>query len=726
MEAPDLALQIALDRIARVMLGAPGAMDASLGQLTLRPHQLVAVSRLLEILASSRGALLADAVGLGKTYVGLALAREFGSTRIVCPAVLRPMWQRAMTTTGIEASLVTTEALSRGFDTSCSAALVIVDEAHHFRTPGTRRYEAVAHLSRHARILLMSATPLQNSRRDLTSLLALFAGSSVNRWSDEAIARLIVRRDEHTADQRLPAISGPHALSPGDDDDCLDAILGIPPAIPAADEGVAHALATMSLLHLWASSRAALLASVRRRLARATALRDVVAGGHVPTAAELSAWEYADESLQLAFPLFTPKAPAIDGSRLEEQLDHFVSATTGLIARCRAAPDPDIARAGLIRGLRDRHAGERIVAFSQYAHTISALGRLMWADAGVAVVTASAARIASGAIRREEVLAQFAGGAADVHPVERIELLLTTDLLSEGIDLRGASVIVNLDLPWNPARLEQRVGRTRRLGSSFEVIHVYSLVPPAPAERMLQLQRRLAEKLRSARSVVGSNFDPFGTSEPIDSPVAGAEELRAFLRSWMTDSAPAVDGCPVAAAASNAPVQGWLAAVAFAGVTRMIGDVGGGIVDDPRRLIPLARSLGRPIAVDRVRLDIAIDRVMRWLAVREASAGSGEQPLARREMLERLARIVARAPRHRRASVLATAQRTRAALATTTGIGAERVMATLARSPVDDEAWLRSVEAFGDLHRRDVPAHDGGARLLALVLLSPEGDATPG
>ena len=138
------------------------------------------------------------------------------------------------------------------------------------------------------------------------------------------------------------------------------------------------------------------------------------------------------------------------------------------------------------------------------------------------------------------------------------------------------------------------------------------------------------------------------------------------------------------------------------------------------------RQVEAPTSITLKVLHDIVQRVMGWLDVREASAGSGEQPHARRAMLERLAQIVARAPRHRRASVLAAAQRTRAALAATTGIGAERVMASLARSTADDDAWLRSAETFGSLHRADVSDPAVGARLLALVLLTPGGDATPG
>ena len=216
----------------------------------------------------------------------------------------------------------------------------------------------------------------------------------------------------------------------------------------------AKPLTVVSLVHLWTSSRAALVASIRKRIARASALRDAVSSGHVPTALELSAWRFTDGALQLAFPLFAPVEESIDPAALIARLDDFTARAESLLQHCAQTSDPDEARVALLRRLRAAHSGRRIVAFSQYANTVAAIGRLMRRDAGIAIVNADAARIASGTISRDEVLEQFRLDAPRTAPIERIDLLLTTDLLSEGIDLRGASVIVHLDLPWNPARLE--------------------------------------------------------------------------------------------------------------------------------------------------------------------------------------------------------------------------------------------------------------------------------
>ena len=722
-------LGAARDRIASAALSGTTGVNGQIGALTLRPHQRTAVARLLDIMVRYRGALLADAVGLGKTYVALAIAREHLQPLVISPASLRPMWERAMCTSRVHFPVMSIEAVGRGVRPPFDPDLIIVDEAHHFRTPSTRRYQALASLAVRARLLLLSATPLQNSRRDVTTVLALFLGSGVRAWTDFELARVIVRRDETSADQKLPGVIGPRALSPGGDDDCLEAICALPIAVPAADEGTAAALAAISLVHLWSSSRAALIASLRKRRARAVALREAIASGQLPTSADLTAWHYADESLQLAFPFCIPSADhPVDVAEIGQRLDEYILAVGQLIATCQLSADPDDVRVSLLRTLRATHPGARIVAFSQYARTVTGLGRLLRADPGIAIVTASGARIASGPIPKREILAQFAGDVRATPVVARVDLLLTTDLLSEGVDLRGASVIVHLDLPWNPARLEQRVGRARRMGSTHAAIYVYTFVPPVAAERMLSLEQRLASKMRVSDGIVGAGAQSaFPSVQPDDrsagSPVGAAESLRALLIHWLDPAARHGSRNPVISAAIGR-ISGWLAVVRVDGLSRFVHSIDGAVAEDPAAFVRLANEIGPARPIDRETLAVVLVTIERWAASQALAANIGATtayPSANRAVLDRLAHIVAGAPRHRRSAVFAAVQRARDQVARVTGIGAERILAELARSDAEDDEWIQSVETFAARHspaRR--PISDPSASVAALILFSPE------
>src|SRR5439155_9784314 len=93
--------------IARAILGDDIVVGTRLGTITLREHQRTAAARLLAIMTAHRGAMLAEPVGLGKTYVALAVARRWESRVVIAPASLRDMRRGALAAAGVDAALVT-------------------------------------------------------------------------------------------------------------------------------------------------------------------------------------------------------------------------------------------------------------------------------------------------------------------------------------------------------------------------------------------------------------------------------------------------------------------------------------------------------------------------------------------------------------------------------------------------------------------------------------------
>jgi hypothetical protein len=385
-------------------------------------------------------------------------------------------------------------------------------------------------------------------------------------------------------------------------------------------------------------------------------------------------------------------------------------------------------------------------------------------DAGVAALTAHGARVAGGRIDRASVLAQFAprqSAAAWSSRAEHISLLITTDLLSEGLNLQEASVIVHLDLPWNPARLEQRVGRARRLGSRHEVVTVYTLAPPASAVRLLRIEARLETKLQIARKAIGASAPllPMSTTGCDAREITGSADAlgatEAALRRWMRREADVRDEDPPAprepatfiarddeglvaageqttfVAAVRADVDGCLAVIANDGRTRIVADVGGGLVTDPRAVYyAVLASEGVEIVPAEEHVCATMARLERWLETERALSAIDGRPAAasnlRRSALARVARVVATAPHHRRASVARSAMHARAALAAHLSAGAERAMdiviASGAEASIDTpavaEEWLEALSSFADEDRsaaRGLPRL--GERIIAMVLL---------
>jgi superfamily II DNA or RNA helicase len=721
--------------IARILLGNRTHAATTLGSITLRSHQASAAARLYAVIEKFGGALLAEPVGLGKTYTALAVAARFGPPlTIVIPSALREMWRDALSRSAMSATLVTHEALSRGATLELTSGFVIVDEAHRVRSPNTHRYAQLAEFCRRAHVLLVSATPLQNRRTDLTAQLALFLGRRAWQLSDDELAQYIVRSNgEATTD--LPSLSGPHRIELTTHDDCVDQIVALPAPVPAEDESVAVALLTYSLIHQWISSRAALIAALDRRRARGLSLLAALEAGTRPTRAELSAWTHAGDAVQLAFPelVVTPSNVDSDLGALAIAVDRHNSGVHALIHRLRTSPDPDDERAARLREIRARHPGERIIAFCHYTETVNALRSKLSRDPGIATLTAHGARLASGRVSRETVLRQFTPntmGTTHVVAAEQIDLLLTTDLLSEGLNLQEASVVVHLDLPWNPARLEQRVGRVRRIGSRFDTVTVYAIAPPISAERLIRIEQRLRDKLNVAQRTVGI------AGRILPSPLAFshcqvgiAEQAGAvdrLIHGWSDDDEDSIirtsNLTESFVASVRAPFDGFLALVDDGDEPHLVADVGGGISRSPSTIVRALEAANQPETAPRdaeVRATVA--RLNTWL---DAQRGAATVDLTiaaaarfRRTTLARVSRALERTPRHRRAQLAPLADAARAVATAPLAEGAERILEMLSKSELPDEAWLRSIATFAALNGRP-PTHTHRAEDHALIARS--------
>lgn len=718
--------------IARAILENDVVAPLRQGNVVLRPHQRAAAARLADIVKHSGGALLAEPVGVGKTYTALAVAGAVGGdVAIVVPASLRAMWRQALEACEMTATVVTHEALSRGARPAGQAAVVVIDEAHRFRVATTRRYGLVADLCRTAKVLLVSATPVQNRRDDLAALLALFLGRQAFRLTDEQLAAYVVR-GLSDVDHELPRLIGPIGVTIAPVDDCLDELLRLPSPVPAKDESLPGALLTIGLLHQWSSSRAALVAALKRRRARALAMLSAIEAGARPTRAELSAWTYASDALQLAFPALVvadKESTASDLDELRDSLDAHHRATGDLLRSIERSPNPDDGRAAWLNQLCDAHPQERIIAFCHYEETVRALWARLARRSGVASLTAKGARVAGGAVTRDVVLRQFTPDASRpaVAAAERIQLLLTTDLLSEGLNLQEASVVVHLDYPWNPARLDQRVGRIRRIGSRHESVTVYALAPPAPVERLLQLEKRLSAKLRVASRTIGvaGHILPAWSCLPVaERGLANSDgELRRHLAAWLEDAAPAAEvAAPPMVAATRCATDGFIALAVGESAPVLMTNLGGEVSSAPQRLLDAARLASDvEVAPNLENAAAARDAVESWLANRRASASidfsAAASSRTRRLALRRVAHALSRAPRHRRTTLAPLAAAARAVATAPLPEGAERVFDTLVAADLSDEAWLRSVAAFGELNTRP-PTHNAseGATVAAIIL----------
>ncbi|MEP6622568.1 MAG: C-terminal helicase domain-containing protein, partial [bacterium] len=537
------------------------------------------------------------------------------------------------------------------------------------------------------------------------------------------LARHVIRGDSAPI-ARMPRVMPP-AWVPLDIDDArvLRSILDLAPPARPLDGGDGGALRVIGLVRAWASSRAALQAMLRTRRRMAAALEQGVDAGRLPTRQEARAWHAADDVVQLGFAELLMSHSPLDASlnEVRKALEGERGSMEGLVAVLKETPDPDVSRVRALRAMRAEFPLQSIIAFSEYASTVTALFGMMRGDTGVGMLTAREARIASGRLTREELLTRFAPVAhgAPCPPVrERVTLLLATDLLSEGVNLQDANIVVHFDLPWNPARLAQRVGRVRRPGGAHTV-HSFLLAPPAEAATLLHADARLRRKLAEAERAVGVGFDVLPALTPCsatppptphDERLASASAEGVFvarLASWRRSESAhnprGVDangpnatqgvgpGDAVIFAGVTAPVRGWLAALDDG---TLVGSLDGCPTDTGacvRQAAVFAEGIARDVQDTEV--DTVLHLLNHWLEERQLAQVCGidasQGGSLRQAVFSRLEQITRALSRHERAAHLPRIMHLRSALTKPMPLGAERALArSVANARTSDLSWL--------------------------------------
>jgi hypothetical protein len=513
----------------------------------LLPHQAEAVNRAGAILDRFGGVLIADGVGLGKTFVALALAaieRERGFEAVaVVPAALRSEWAAAFHRTGFSMHLYTHTRLARSSPRlSDRVRLVIVDEAHAFRNPTTRRYAALADLTAGRRVALLTATPLNNTPADITALACLFTGRdrfrefgvpdlrAALRSPDPgsallALAAISVCRSRRLVQERFPALVSAfptRRLEPPVEYDLEAAYAGALRALLQALAGFAEvtgsvecsaALLHLALLRRLESSRMALRRSLRRHRAFLMGVRDAAACGKRFSRRDFHALfprHDADDTQLVLLPLLLGNAHPLGAADIAERSD-ALDAALALVAAAEAGPDPKLG--ALIALLAGPFAGRKTLIFTEYRDTALYLARALRHRFRLVAVTGRSAYAGLERVPRRRALDAFApvSRRAVADPLLDARLLVATDVASEGMNLQDAAAVVNYDLPWNPVRVMQRVGRVDRLGALGRDVAVAHLVPSGGLRSLTGVLRTLRSKLDATPCTLGVEPDPLAS-----------------------------------------------------------------------------------------------------------------------------------------------------------------------------------------------------------------------
>jgi superfamily II DNA or RNA helicase len=749
----------------------------------LLPHQSDAVRRCRAILLRFGGVLLADAVGLGKTFVAIALAvleREQGGDAVaIVPAALRAEWTQASRQTGVSLAVHTHTRLAFGAPVlDDRVTLLLVDEAHAFRNPATRRYARLADLSAGRRLALLSATPFNNSPADLVALVKLFSGrdrfrefgvadlpyalASANQTTAAlALSAISVCRSRRLVQERFPSLrrSFPvrrllaaveydlESVYGGALEALLEALGQLAEPAPGIERGAA--LLHLALLRRLESSRSALVRSLRRHRDYLAEWSAAASAGRRITRREFRALfpRHDGDDTQLSLlPLLLGAPDATPPTAVTERRD-AVDRALRIAETAAAAGDPKFAALEAL--LTGDLAGRRTIVFTEYRDTALSIASRLRQRLRVLAVTGSAAWVGRDRLSRRRALDAFAplSRHARADPLLEANVLVATDVASEGMNLQDASAVVNYDLPWNPVRVMQRIGRVDRLGALDRDVVLAHLVPAGGQRQLTGVLRTLRDKLTAGPRGLGVEPDPLAALWWIEQPRPYLAALDA--ESWrrvepfeaadrwrmLVGASPARAGRPPLIAAglvsdNGEPAAGLLLALEWPNGARIplpfVVTPNGAIRSDACALGEIAtRSLAaRPLpaspgdftCVLASALPEARSRLVMLSASRRGADATGA---SRRDALHALLRASHRAADARDAPALATIAQALAALRHDLPVGLERRLACLLRDSTSDRHLAaRIAETIAPALPPQGPALDGTPRLVLVAAIA--------
>ena len=584
---------------------------------SFQKHAVVRAERLIDELG---GVIIADEVGLGKTFIAGAILNKYKERRqralLVCPASLRDTaWKKFQNEFEVYLETLSFEELAgdeqlwdehrRPFANFKNLErlideyqLIIIDEAHNYRNPDTpSRADTLRTLLYGQRkdVLMLTATPVNNSLWDLYHLTRFFlkqdsflASKGIlsikerfeqamqidpNSLSPDVLYPIIdattVKRTRQFIKKHYPGdqvkIDGvtqaivfpePKAISvryeldklmPGlfdlieryfdpEDSDCIqfarykaNTYLFQP---DPDDERVANAVTGLllsGLLKRFESSTGAFRISVKRLVEQHEKFLKALEGGFVVSTEFLKEATSSDDEdfEELLASSEEQDASLYDAERLRGDVENDLNKLRELLTpleKITTANDPKLR--ALVKHLEiisDEAEDEgssrediinkrKVIIFSFFADTVRWINEHLkevihenpklsgYKDRFGIVVGSGQGEESNKALAAAHFAPQTTGNPGTP---DKTDILISTDVLAEGVNLQQARHIINYDMPWNPMRLVQRHGRIDRIGSQHTRVFMRTIFPVDRLDTLLGLEERIARKIAMAAASVG-------------------------------------------------------------------------------------------------------------------------------------------------------------------------------------------------------------------------------
>ena len=595
-------------------------------------YQIDAVNDGYSKMMKHNGFFLSDVVGLGKTIVSALIAKKFffangfpmhrSHILIIVPPALKEGWARTMTEFKLDNYKIITNGSLHKLKNPSLYDLVIVDEAHKFRSDTASMYNELQKLCKtktlHAdgslhdkKVILVSATPLNNKPEDIANLVYLFQDSkdstleegnlqrffreqidkyrkakdlkdieliskevkaiyekirvkvveplTVRRTRTDLMENEAYRKDLEKQNVHFPDVKAPHKIYyqldteleelydktirylNGKEHDTLkyyryQAIKYLLP--PKKDKYQKADLISIQLAGIMKtllvkridSSFYAFKQSLKRYYQANKVMLDMFEKGVIYIAPNLKVNEllsegredeliqqieeaqYTDPTIEVCTPedfetIFIDGLKQ-DGQILKELVESWDKVTYD--------PKLDIFINEYMKGkLFDKSINQegKLVIFSESKETTKYLSDALRANGFNRVLTVQSDN------RNDKMPALEANFDANYKGEKKNDynIVISTEVLAEGVNLHRANVIVNYDTPWNSTRLMQRIGRVNRIGSTAKEVHIFNFFPTAKVNNDIELEKKAKMKLFAFHAALGEDSQIYSTDESPES-----------------------------------------------------------------------------------------------------------------------------------------------------------------------------------------------------------------
>ncbi|HAJ32752.1 MAG TPA: hypothetical protein DCK79_05205 [Candidatus Atribacteria bacterium] len=551
-------------------------------RVNLAEFQEDAVRRVFSRLKKYSAVLVADSVGLGKTWIAKKVIEEFGFYKrrnflIVCPAQIRGMWTKEIKDLRLSENILSQEALAmddfkKKATKVCGGSLkevslVVVDESHNFRNPLSNRWENLFNLLEEIRkenqkkpyVLFLTATPINNTLWDLYWQIMLMLYSNQKAFLKQGITGIFEyfknvekRQDPALLNDLLNEISIRRTRNFIKDNypdaEINGSLINFPVRVlenvdyelektyQGMYKDISHIITeelTMAYYRILEYKKVEKLSTEEEMLkGRMIALEGIfktILLKRLESSVEAfrksvdnqiifleKLGRYLEKGKLLRKELFNKYVVGLDEESAEElkiklediNLDDYdkeelfndIKKDEQLLKKIykKVAPITPEKDAKLIKfkDMLYRLTKEgQIVVFTYYADTLGYISQDLKEDLKFKKLNIENISGKVPSTKRGEIIDEFFNKKTDI--------LLSTDVLSEGMNLQTAQFVINYDLHWNPTRMIQRAGRIDRIGSPFEKIYVYNFFPEKELEDLLRLVRILQGKIRNIDSSIG-------------------------------------------------------------------------------------------------------------------------------------------------------------------------------------------------------------------------------